>query len=320
MKLLVGSEGRLRAGWRLAVFGLLVAGAYLFLGGVTWATLPGLRSDRGLVPAAGIGVALLSVLGATWAMARTVERVSLTALGLPRDRTAVAEAARGFLVGLTLMALVVGVLAITGAVSWRPERGTGSWTGTVGLATLFLAVGALEEELLFRGYPLQVLAEALGGPAAVVLTAVGFGLLHLFNPGLNRLALLNLVVAGILLGAAYWRTYSLWFPIGIHLGWNWTMGVAAGLPVSGIGAGTPGFRFLDTPGFDAAVHGPAWWSGGRFGPEAGVAVTAVALVGIAWLARTGRLHRAERIRWAGALPDRRVGREGRGDEAARGGS
>ncbi|MDP2480142.1 MAG: type II CAAX endopeptidase family protein [Candidatus Palauibacterales bacterium] len=320
MKLLVGSEGRLRAGWRLVVFGLLVAGAYLFLGGVTWAIFPGLRSGRGLVPAAGVGVALLAVLGATWAMARAVERVSLTALGLPRDRAAVAEAARGFLVGLTLMALVVGVLAITGAVSWRPDRGTGSWTGTVGLATLFLAVGAIEEELLFRGYPLQVLAEALGGPVAVVLTAVGFGLLHLFNPGLDRLALLNIVVAGILLGAAYWRTYSLWFPVGIHLGWNWTMGVAAGLPVSGIGAGTPGFPFLDTPGFDATVHGPAWWSGGRFGPEAGVAVTAVALVGIAWLARTGRLRRAERIRSAGALPERRAGREGRGDEAARGGS
>lgn len=305
MTLLVGPEGRLRSGWRLGIYGLLVVGSYLLLGGVTWAVLPGWRSGRGLVPAAGVGVALVAVLAATLVMARLVERVPLTALGLPRDRAAVAEAARGFGVGLVLMGLVVGLLAATGAVSWHAQRAAGSWLDTVGPATLFLAVGALEEELLFRGYPLQVLAESFGGPTAVVVTAVGFGLLHLFNPGLGRLALLNIVVAGILLGAAYWRTYSLWFPFGIHLAWNWTMAVVAGLPVSGIAASTPGFAFLDTPGYDAVLHGPAWWSGGRFGPEAGLAVTAVALAGTAWLARTGRLRRAARIRAAGALPDRR---------------
>jgi hypothetical protein len=309
MTWLVGSGGRLRAGWRLAIFGLLVVGSYLFLGGVAWATLPGLRSGQGLVPGAGVGVALLSVLGATAAVARWVERVPLAALGLPRDRASIVEAARGFGVGLVLMGLVVGLLAVTGAVAWRAQAGgSRSWLGTVGLATLFLGIGALEEEVLFRGYPLQVLAEALNGPAAVVLTAVGFALLHLFNPGLDRLALLNIAVAGILLGAAYWRTYSLWFPFGVHLGWNWTMAVAAGLPVSGIASGTPGFRFLDTPGYDAVIRGAAWWSGGSFGPEAGLAVTAVALAGIAWLSRTGRLHRSERIRSAGALADRGAGR------------
>jgi len=301
---LLGAGGRLRAGWRLLLFALLVVGGDLLFGEVVAEIVPGARSGRGLVPWVGVSVSLVVVLGATFLVARRVEGVPLAALGLPAGSGALREAAGGVLVGAALMGGVVGLLALTGAVTWRPQVG-GPGAGAVAGATLFLAVGALEEELLFRGYPLQVLAESVGGRAAVVITAVGFACLHLFNPGLGRLALLNIVLAGILLGTAYWRTYSLWFVSGLHLAWNWCMGVGADLPVSGITARVPGFRFLDTPGYDAATHGATWWSGGAFGPEAGLAVTLVAVAGTWWLARTGRLCRSERVRRAGPLPSRR---------------
>ncbi len=46
---------------------------------------------------------------------------------------------------------------------------------------------------------------------------------------------------------AYWRTRSLWFPLGLHFGWNWVQGAMLGSPVSGITRITPDplMRFAD---------------------------------------------------------------------------
>jgi len=304
VSILVGRGGRVRWGWRLGLFFLLAAGGSFLLGGLAYGLAPGLTAGAsGTGPFVGVGLTLVAALLASWAAARGLEGVSLAALGLPLDARAAREAGFGFLVGGGLIAAVVALLAATGAVTWSAEAAPGG-ASVVGpaVATLFFCLAALEEELLFRGYPLQLLAGQVDGPAAIGITAVGFALVHGFNPGVDPIALLNIVLAGILLGTAYWRTFSLWFAAGVHLGWNWVMGVAADLPVSGIGSGRTGFGFLDTPGFDAATHGPAWWSGGAFGPEAGLAVTLVTLVAIVWVARTPRLRRAGRGAGSRALP------------------
>lgn len=295
MGYLVGPGGRVRWGWRLVLFALLVVGGTMLMGGLAYEFVPALRAAGGLTPFGGVSVTLAAALGASWLVVRRLEGAPLAALGLPLDGRAPREAAFGFLVGGSLIAVVVALLAVTGAVTWRAEGASAgrAAAGTWLSATIFLVVGALEEELLFRGYPLQLLARKLGGPAAIGITAIGFALMHVFNPHPDGIALLNIGLAGILLGTAYWRTFSLWFAAGVHLGWNWVMGVAADLPVSGIGHGTPGFGFLDTPGYDAVRHGPAWWSGGAFGPEAGLAVTAVTLVAIVWVARAKGLRRRE---------------------------
>jgi len=95
---------------------------------------------------------------------------------------------------------------------------------------------------------------------------------------------------------AYWKTYSLWFATGVHFGWNWTMSFAADLPVSGLP--------MDTPGIEASVTGPRLWTGGDFGPEAGLVVTAVTLAGIAWLLWSDRVGRSLRILALDPIPER----------------
>jgi hypothetical protein len=62
------------------------------------------------------------------------------------------------------------------------------------------------------------------------------------------------------------QTRSLWFATAVHLGWNWTMATLFDLPVSGL-------RLVDTPLYDASVHGPLWLTGGGFGPEGGLVAT-----------------------------------------------
>lgn len=86
-------------------------------------------------------------------------------------------------------------------------------------ALLFTCV-AFFEELVFRGYVLRNLMFSYHRYLALFLSAVLFAVMHGMNPNLNYISLLNLFLAGILLGISYTHTRNLWFPIGLHFGLN----------------------------------------------------------------------------------------------------
>lgn len=288
---------------------------WLGLGILAFELLP--ADAGGLQLVAGAGASLVAVLAASLVVMESLEGIPVAALGIPVDRLAPRELGHGFLLGAGLIGLAVAAMALTGSVAWRPTGsvGAGTWLRVTLEFGSFLLVAAFFEELLLRGYPLQALAERFGGVVAIGVTSVIFALFHAANPGLGGellrgpsmaeiLPLVNLGLAGVVLGLAYWRTYSLWFATGVHFGWNWLMGFAADLPVSGLEPGTPGYELFNTPGFEAVVRGPELWTGGAFGPEGGLAVTVVSVLGIGWLATTDRLRRALRVRALGPLPDR----------------
>ena len=140
------------------------------------------------------------------------------------------------------------------------------------LAGVILAVMALGEEVLFRGILLRAWEPRLGTAGAVGVTTVLFVLLHGGNPGAGIAGGVGLALAGLLLGIAAVRTGSLWWPVGIHLGWNAAAGLPLGLPVSGISLPSV-LRWAPTEGSSGL------WGGG-FGPEAGAGFHTALLVGI----------------------------------------
>lgn len=315
------ASGRRRAVWRIALFFLCFLLAYVVLGGLAALVALDLVS-RSLVPSAVVG--LLAALAASWWATERLEGIPMASLGLPLDRLALREFASGFGFGAVLIGLACVALAATGTVEWRLEPGGLSGPALLGSLlrlTTFLIAAAWTEELLFRGYPLQAAAEAGGPVAAIASTSLVFTAAHLANPGVASelvdgvtvaeiLPLVNLGLAGVVLGLAYWKTFSLWFATGVHLGWNWVMAFLADLPVSGLSPGTPGYELFDTPGWSASVGGPDYWTGGAFGPEGGLAVTGAALLAIVWLLRTDRLGRSLRVLALRPLSDR--GRAARG--------
>lgn len=292
-----GAPGRyrLRWGWRLVLFlslfvsltALLGRGAVLLAGP---APSPGAAASRGL--AAGLPAALL----AGWVMMSCVESRPLAALGL-RARSAPRELLLGTLVGAVLIGILLALLVIPGWIRWEaPGPGGGSVVAAVGGTALFLGLAAFLEELLFRGYALQVLGERFGAAPAIGVTASAFAAAHGANPGVGTVALANTALAGILLGTLYWRTFSLWVATGAHFGWNATMSLLAGLPVSGLDVPAPVVR--------ATVAGPELLTGGGYGPEGGLALLVVLLPAIGWAARTRRLRRHEGLLAMDPLPGR----------------
>jgi hypothetical protein len=86
----------------------------------------------------------------------------------------------------------------------------------------------LFEEFLFRGVILYILIKRVGAIAAIILSAVAFGIYHWFSYGIlgnvGQMVIIFLVtgIMGLLLAWAYYKTSSLYVPIAIHLGWNFT--------------------------------------------------------------------------------------------------
>ena len=162
----------------------------------------------------------------------------------------------GTAIGIALQSLTIGVMVITGdftIISVNPI------SSMIIPFTIAFSV-AIFEEILIRGIILRILEERFGSYIALVISAVIFGALHLFNPDSTWISALYVgIEGGLLMGAAYLYSRNLWFPISIHFAWNFMQ--------SGIfGAVTSGNEKTSSL-FTTQINGNHWITGGSFGPE-----------------------------------------------------
>jgi uncharacterized protein len=250
--------------------------------------------DQGLddVPVLGlpVGVVLAALVLLAYVKAvRLIERRDVAELA--RDGAA-ADLRRGTLIGIGLFAVSIGIIAMFGGY----RAGWGSIGVMITSFGLMCAVAAAEE-LIFRGVLFRIVEEMAGTWGALIVSALIFGALHLVNPDATVWGALAIAIeAGLMFGAAYAATRTLWLPIGMHLGWNFAEGGIFGVTVSG-SHGTPGL-------LKGTMSGSAVLTGGSFGPEA--SLVAILICGIPTVlflrlaARRGRIH--PRSRRASATP------------------
>lgn len=214
-------------------------------------------------------IELAAIAAATGVVVAVVER-GRWFLGLAvAPRVVAAELLGGALFAALLIAAADRLIALSEPL--RHARGGGfPW---LELAAVFVPA-ALHEELVFRGYAYQKL-RTWSRTGAIAISAAFFAALHGGNWGITPIAMLNLLLAGVLLALAYERRRHLWLPIGIHIGWNIASGPILGYGVSGYVAGV---TVLTT-----RAAGPPWIGGGAFGIEGSVWAAVVEVVGIAVL-------------------------------------
>lgn len=265
------SAGRLHPVWAFVVSALFSVLAFLVAGYAAGA----IAGDRALLVEAIfrplLAVMLIALFVWMLTAADHVEGHYFAALGLPRAKGWLKQFTLGCVLAFGLSTLAIVPIEIWGHTSTKFRASVHTLPG-FGTVLLILLLGALAEELMFRGYPFQHLELGIGAIGAISVFSVMFGAVHLANPGASLWGLVNTILIGVLLSIAYLRTRALWLPWGIHFGWNFALGAIFGLPVSGL-------RLFNVVVWTTA-SGPNWVTGGRYGVEASATTVVIILAGI----------------------------------------
>ena len=276
-------EHRLRAVWRLllqAVLLVVLSGlsalALAWIVGVPFNGMGDAIAVSPLLAVASSIVVFAALVASVWLSGRFLDRRPFSGFGLRVwERGWWLDLGFGLFLGAFMMTCVFLVELSAG---WVSVTGVLQTVAKVPFAlaildplVLFLCVG-IQEELVSRGYHLTNMAEGLNYPSigprgalllAWVISSSIFGVLHFFNPNATLVSTVNIALAGMFLGLGYVLTGRLAIPIGLHITWNFFQGNVFGFPVSG--ADTIGATFLQTQ-----QGGPDTFTGGAFGPEAGL--------------------------------------------------
>lgn len=279
-------EGKVRSGWKLAavtgaffvatmivvmIISLVVAGVVVAQGEFDIQSMR--YTERGLQMMASaelIGlfaqeiVMILTVIIA-W---RVIMKRPLNNMGLTSFKKGFKELLVGLILGIVSMSIVFAIIIATnnGIVeSWRLRFSP----DTIIYLVLFILVG-FAEEIYSRGFTMATLRQTRRIPIIFIVSSIIFALLHGTNTGISLIALLNLILIGLLFSYMYYKSGNIWMPIGYHITWNYFQGNVFGFPVSG----------TKTQGLITTTYeNRNIFNGGKFGPEGGIIVTGIILLG-----------------------------------------
>lgn len=295
----INDEPRLRTGWRLLLQTLLIFVLSILFGlplGLLEFIIPGISTNLLIQQALNVFI----MTGSIYIARRWLDRRSFVSLGLKPNRRALIDVLIGILITLPMMGLI---FALEWATGWLTFEGFAWQIDPLSIVIkeilviffIFVMVG-WSEELLSRGYHLQTLESGLNTFWAVLLSSAVFGALHLGNPNATWISAVGILLAGIFLSYGYLRTRQLWLPIGLHIGWNFFEGAVFGFPVSG----------LDIyPLTRITINGPELWTGGAFGPEAGLVLIPALILGsvLIYIYTQGRLGDEDNAQLMIDIPD-----------------
>ena len=170
----------------------------------------------------------------------------------------------GFLIGLFLVCTGGVIIYLLGGLQWTDVL----YSNNIFINMGVLLLVAFAEELVFRGYILRNLMKSFNRWLSLSISALLFALVHLTNPGIPVIGVVNIILGGLVLGIIFVNTRNLWMPVLFHFSWNFFQGPVLGFPVSGVT-----FKTI----LSATISGNDLISGGTFGFEGSVICTVLLL-------------------------------------------
>jgi membrane protease YdiL (CAAX protease family) len=171
-------------------------------------------------------IGIIIQLCLSWLIVWIVEKKNLSVLGFYPSKSRLLDFILYFLIAAAFCSLGFVMKMYFGDPVWRVNPDLSA--SLVMKGVLWNIKSVLFEELIFRGILLYILIKRLGALKAIIVSAVSFGIYHWFSFGVVG-SIVPMIVTflmtgtmGLLLAYGYSKTFSLYIPIGIHLGWNIT--------------------------------------------------------------------------------------------------
>ena len=206
---------------------------------------------------------------------KVIEKRSLSSIGFNKNNW-LKKYSLGFLIGLVMMSIIVLILLSFGyiTVEKNPIQPVGVSAISSILVILFgWIIQGATEEIVTRGWLLNVLSTKYNIGVGLLISSTLFGLMHLTNPNVNYIAVINIILVGLFYGLYVIKTNDLWSVCGMHSAWNFAQGNIFGFEVSGLDVSVGSLIDLNLVGNNVIT-------GGAFGPEAGIISTFVLLLSI----------------------------------------
>lgn len=199
-----------------------------------------------------------------------VDKKKFKDIGLISVKKGYKEFIFGLLLGLISMSVIFFVLLGTKNITVE-NLSSPNFSKDICLGLIVFIMVGIKEELLSRGYCITAFNQMKKPWLSIILSSILFSALHLLNPNVKPLGLINIILVGVLFGYMYVKTNNLWMPIGYHITWNYFQGCIYGFNVSG----------LNIKGlFNLSAMKDNILTGGAFGPEAGILTTIVIALGM----------------------------------------
>ena len=206
---------------------------------------------------------------------KVIEKRSLSSIGFNKNNW-LKKYSLGFLIGLVMMSIIVLILLSFGYIT--VEKNPIQLVGISAISSILVIlfgwiIQGATEEIVTRGWLLNVLSSKYNIGFGLLISSTLFGLMHLTNPNVNYIAVINIILVGLFYGLYVIKTNDLWSVCGMHSAWNFAQGNIFGFEVSGLDISVGTLIDLNLVEND-------FITGGVFGPEASIVATFVLLLSI----------------------------------------
>lgn len=165
-------------------------------------------------------------LAISWLLVRLIEKSNLKVLGFFPSKRRLLDFAIFFFITAACCSSDFFIRMLFAKQEWKLNPAISANLLFTGIWWNIKSV--LFEELIFRGVLLYILIKKLGATRAIIISAIAFGIYHWYshevigNVKQMAVTFLTTGIMGLLYAYGYAKTFSLYIPCAIHLGWNLT--------------------------------------------------------------------------------------------------